>query len=333
MIEINIKYWELIVGENAGTLDDSEKKALDIWKKDHWQDYEELVELYHKSSDENSINFNPENEWDELQTVLRIEKESRAGNTIRFFPWIARAAAAILIIFGVIYIFNNRYTSQDQMIMQTMVSTDQSTQKQVELPDGTIVWINKDSELLYPEEFAVNAREVYLTGEAFFDVTPNKERPFIVHAGISKTTVLGTSFNLRAYSKEDDIRLTVVSGKVAFTLTDDREGVFVTPGNMAYLNRESKQIVEGVNTDFNFLSWKTNELRFNDSPISSLVESLERHYGIDIEVEHEATYNCRFTGDFKDTEMDNALKIITKAIGSTYQKTEGTYIILGEGCK
>ncbi len=333
MINKDLKYWELIIKENSEKLDSEERQMLDSWKNDNPSQYSEFINIYQSTSDQELPGFAPENEWEDLKTMIRIEEESQSGKSVRLLPWFARAAAAVFIIMGIVYLINYQTGSNDGLIMQTMVSTDGTMHKEVELPDGTIVWLNKNSEILYPEKFNLNTREVYLKGEAFFDVAHNKEKPFIVHAGISKTTVIGTSFNLRAYSKEDDIRLTVVSGKVAFTLSDDRERVLVTPGNIAHLNRNSKSITHGINTDFNFLSWKTNELKFNDCLISDLLPALERHFDIDIQVQNNQTNNCRFTGDFKDTNLDNALKIITSAIASSYQHTGDTYIILGEGCQ
>jgi transmembrane sensor len=326
------KYWELIIKEQIGTIDDQERLELNQWKNNHPDHFQELMEVYHSTAAGQTPEFNPELEWDELETMIKIG-ESTSNPIIKLFPWVARAAAAVLIVFGVIYLFDKSGETSGEMVLQNLVTTEASGQKQVTLPDGTLVWINRESELLYPENFTQNTREVYLKGEAFFEVTHNENKPFIVHAGISKSTVIGTSFNLRAYGKEDDIRLTVVSGKVAFTLADDREQVFVTPGNMALLQRDSKKIQNGENSDLNFLSWKTNELTFNDCAMRELLASLKRHYGINLEVENESTNNCHFTGDFRDTELDNTLQIITRAIGASYKISGDTYIILGEGCK
>jgi ferric-dicitrate binding protein FerR (iron transport regulator) len=332
MEEYYTKYWELIIKEKAGTLDAGRQKELASWQKSNPKIYNELLELFKETNDGALPAFDPQGEWTDLQTMIKIEEASRHENTVRLFPWFARATAAILIILGVIYVYNRPPSSADQLVMQTMVSSGDNDQKQVQLPDGTTVYLNKGSELLYPEIFDQNSRVVYLKGEAFFEVAHNKEQPFVVHAGISKTTVLGTSFNLRAYGKEDDIRLTVVSGKVAFTLTDNREKVIVTPGNMAKLNRNSRQILEGKNLDLNFLSWKTHELKFDDCPLEELIMALGRHFDVNIRLENESTRNCRFTGDFKNTELDNTLKIITRAIGSTYEQTGDAFVILGPGC-
>jgi len=332
MTEKEILHWELIVKEQSALLGVKDQQILNSWKNENIDEYKQLLEIYLSSEEEDSPIFNPGDNWDELQTIIKIDEEEKSAKSIRLFPWLARAAAAALIILGVIYVYQHQSSTDEQTVIQTLVSAGENDQKLVELPDGSSIWLNKGSELLYPENFNSISREVYLKGEAYFDVVHNSDKPFIVHAGISKTTVIGTSFNLRAYGKEDDIRLTVVSGKVAFTLADELERVIVTPGNMANLNRSSKSIDQGKNMDLNFLSWRTKELKFNDCPILELVNALERHYGIDIQLQNENTNNCRFTGDFVNTELDNTLNIITRAIGSSYEKTGDVYVILGEGC-
>lgn len=327
-------YWELYIKQKEGTISKDEQTELESWMQDHSDNIHEFEVLFQESAtDEKSPVFNPNDQWSELQTMIKINTESRSEKTIRLFPWIARVAAAVILVLGFTFIFYQyKNSSNENLNLQAMVQTDDSNQKVIELPDGSKVWLNRNSELLYPELFEENSRTIYLKGEAFFEVTPNKDKPFIVHSGISKTTVLGTSFNLRAYSKEDDIRLTVVTGKVAFTLADDKEGVTVTPGNMAKLTNKTKSIEHAQNTDMNFLSWKTRHLSFNDSPIAELIKPLERHYGIEIRVQDPETLSCRFTGDFQETNIENAIKIITRATGTSFELTDGQYTILGTGC-
>lgn len=339
LLKVNMKentttYWELYIKQKDGMISKDEQAELESWIQEHPDDIHEFETLFQETEneEENPV-FDPNDQWNELQTMIKINTKTRAGKTIRLFPWIARVAAAVILILGFTFIFYQyKNTSSDNLNLQAMVRTDHSGQKMIELPDGSKVWLNRNSELLYPETFKGDSRTIYLKGEAFFDVIPNKGKPFIVHSGISKTTVLGTSFNLRAYSLEDDIRLTVVTGKVAFTLADDKEGVIVTPGNMAMLTNKSKSIEHLQNTDINFLSWKTRHLRFDDSSIADLLKPLERHYGIMITVKDPETLSCRFTGDFQETNIENAIKIITRATGTTYELTDDRYTIIGTGC-
>ena len=334
MTEQTTKYWELYVKQKDDTIGMDERAELETWihsNPDTFHEFEQINQT--PATDEHSPSFNPNDQWKELQTMIKIDTESPAAKTIRIFPWIARVAAAVILVLGFTYLFYQYQDfSSNDLNLQTMVQTNDSEQKVVNLPDGTKVWLNRNSELLYPESFDGETRTIYLKGEAFFEVTPDKNKPFIVLSGISKTTVLGTSFNLRAYNREAEVRLTVETGKVVFTLADDKEGVVVSPGNMAVLTNKTKSIAHEQNTDMNFMSWKTNHLMFNDNPIAELIKALERHYGIEISVQNPATLNCRFTGDFQETDIENTIKIITRATGTTYELIERQYIILGTGC-
>jgi len=334
MTEQHTLYWELFIKQMQGSISPEEKADLETWKLQNPESFQGFEGIFQATkASEHMPTFDPKDSWDELQSMIKIDTESTANKTIRLFPWIARVAAAVILVIGITYLFYHfPSNSSESLALQTMVQTDQSDQKVVALPDGTTVWLNRNSELLYPEEFEGGTRTIYLKGEAFFEVTPNKEKPFIIFSGSTKTTVLGTSFNLRAYSKEDEIRLTVVTGKVAFTLADDKEGVIVTPGNMAVLTNNSKLFASGINTDLNFLSWKTNQLAFNGNQLCDLIVQLGRHFDVDITIDDVTTSQCTFTGNFIGTDLENALKIITKATGTTYRFDDGQYTILGKGC-
>ncbi len=333
MTEQNTTYWELFIKQIEGTISGEEKAELDAWKLQNPEAFHDFESIFHGTSSREDISsFDPQDSWKELQTMIKIE-ENPSNKTIRLFPWIARVAAAIILVIGITYLFYHFPSNNpDSLVLQTMIQTDKSNQKVVELPDGTTVWLNRNSELLYPEVFEGGTRTIYLKGEAFFEVTPDKNKPFIIFSGSTKTTVLGTSFNLRAYSKEDEIRLTVVTGKVAFTLADNNDGVIVTPGNMAVMADKSKLFESGINSDLNFLSWKTNQLTFDENRLGDLIKQLERHFDVAIAIEDDATSQCTFTGNFVGTNLENALKIITKATGTAYRFEGGQYIILGKGC-
>lgn len=337
MTEQYIKYWELFIKKQSGSISTSESQELDTWiakNSENASKIHEFEQILNLSAVNDKIpSFDPHEDWQDLQTMIKVETESHGVRQIRMFPWIARIAAAVILIIGFTFIFYQyQNLSSDELNLQTMVQTDDSGQRIIELPDGSTVWLNRKSELLYPESFDGETRTLYLKGEAFFEVTPDKNKPFIVHSGSSKTTVLGTSFNLRAYGKEDEVKLTVVTGKVAFTLADDKEGVIVTPGDAAVFNNHTKSISQLINEDVNFLSWKTGQLLFDDSPLDQLIFTLERHYNVDISVENEETLSCRFTGDFQETDIENTMKIITRATGTSFIFKEGHYTIEGSGC-
>ena len=327
------KYWEMFIRQQSDEINLEEQAELNEWKNTNPEAFNALQSIFNQSKVEHEDSFSTEGDWHDLKAMIAVESDQKPVS-VKIFPWIARAAAVILVVLGIGYTYYQQIQTDPQIrVMQSLISADMSATKKVILSDSTEVWLNKGSEILFPEEFNSESRIVYLKGEAFFDVAPNKDWPFIIHAGNSKTTVIGTSFNLRAYSGEDEIRLTVVTGKVAFTLSDDSEKVIVTPGNIASLNNKDLRIRTQVNSDINFLSWKTNELIFNNEPLNELVATLERHYGTRIGLENNAMSECRFTGNFTNTSLIDVLTIITRSVGGSFTQNEGTYNIQGVGCK
>jgi len=193
MTEQYIKYWEFFIKQKSGAISPEELAEYTSWinaDSKHEAAIREFEEIYAISDAVTDLpSFDPKDEWDELQTIINIEESHKSGS-VRLFPWFARIAAAVILVLGFTFIFYQyKKISPDQLNLQTMVQTDGTDQKIVELPDGTTVWLNKNSELLYPEKFDNDTRTIYLKGEAFFEVTRDEKRPFTVHSGISNTTV------------------------------------------------------------------------------------------------------------------------------------------------
>ena len=150
------------------------------------------------------------------------------------------------------------------------------------LEDGTRVWLNADSKLVYPEKFARNKREVTLVGEAYFRVAKDKARPFIIHTRSMTTEVLGTEFNLRAYP-DAETHVTLVEGSVKIQMPDIRHEVILRPGeNVAYA--DSTYEVTRVNTRYCAM-WKDGGLYFDNVPLKDILHDLGRHYNLTIRID------------------------------------------------
>ena len=149
------------------------------------------------------------------------------------------------------------------------------------LSDGSVVALNRGSKLLFPKKFKGDIREVTIVGEAFFDVVPNPEKPFIINAGNAQVKVLGTSFNVCAYPGSETVEVIVETGKVQVinTQTDlpaENREVFLTPGEKGTFYTENHLLEKTMNLDPNFLAWKTQSLVFTKVPLIDVVKSLEK---------------------------------------------------------
>lgn len=195
------------------------------------------------------------------------------------------------------------------------------------LSDGTRVWLNSESELEYPVRFGEGERVVKLSGEAFFDVTPDASRPFIVETEDIRTRVLGTSFNIKAYKNESDISITLFTGKVKVaSIADTTRSVVLSPGRQADWNMENQRLsVSEVNLDY-VMAWKEGMFMFNKENIEVVTRQIERWYGVKFiyELDNRAEYT--FNGYFsKDETLDAILKAFTFTGGPKF-KIDGNIV-------
>ena len=184
---------------------------------------------------------------------------------------------------------------------------------QLELSDGTRVWLNAESELRFPVQFGTGEREVYLKGEAYFDVRKDVARRFIVHLKESNVTVLGTSFNIKAYGDEDYIYTTLVEGKVRFTSEKEHEEVTLRPGMQSVLNLKSgKTELKEVEVE-QFTAWRQGRFVFPSTTLGDLMCQLKRWYDIDVVYLAPEVKGYEFRGAInRDMDLKNVLAIVEK---------------------
>ncbi|MBL0740177.1 FecR family protein [Chryseolinea lacunae] len=210
----------------------------------------------------------------------------------------------------------------------------------ITLADGSRVFLNAGSSLSYPEVFDADIREVKLTGEAFFEITKNPKRPFVVTSGNVTTKVLGTSFNIQAFPQQQ-ISVTVATGRVQVEATspqqqEDGKGanrVILTPNDQAvYASEQEGLVISHVNID-KFLAWKDNTLLFENSTIEEAVAVMERWYNVSIAFDDVRIKSCRINGQYKDESLENVLKSIQYMYHVDFMFTaQNTVTLYGKGC-
>ncbi|PCH70336.1 MAG: hypothetical protein COC06_04920, partial [Bacteroidales bacterium] len=165
---------------------------------------------------------------------------------------------------------------------------------QVELPDGTKVWLNADSYLEFPSKFADNERRVIVKGELYFDVAKNKYWPFIVESNGMKLKVLGTEFNLRAYCDESEMVSTLVEGSVLVSNSFGNE-IILQPGRQVYVNSSSKSMQEKQANIEAVVAWKNGKFIFDNQRIEDIMYDLARWYDVKIFFANSKVKNKRFS--------------------------------------
>jgi ferric-dicitrate binding protein FerR (iron transport regulator) len=190
-------------------------------------------------------------------------------------------------------------------VKQLQVSTRAGARERVLLPDGSEVWLNAASTLSYPEKFGAT-REVLLQGEAFFKVSKDKSKPFIIRTGNFYTTVLGTSFNIKAYDADRQVRVSVATGKVAVSVADTvadevQQLALLTPQEQITYYHDTRAFqTERIAID-HARSWMNGALAFKQASVMEVASTLQRWYGTPVEVVGiTANTVCTFTANFKE---------------------------------
>ncbi|WP_081910565.1 FecR family protein [Hymenobacter sp. APR13] len=270
------------------------------------------------------------------ETGGRVVAMPRASRWRRL--WLAAASMAVLATGGTVAYrqYAAAHTGAAPLSYEERTNP-RGTKSKVLLADGTAVWLNADSHLWFPATFSGARREVYLEGEAFFDVKRNEQMPFIIHVGRHEVRVLGTSFNVKAYQDDDAVETAVVTGRVAFIraalpAAAERDTIYVVPDQKVVYSKASHELrVEQVN-GLDYAAWNQRSLIFQATPLAEVAKTLERQYNVTVRFEDERLRNCRLTGRFKDQSLREVLRLIEMTRAFDFELHNNSLLIKGLGC-
>lgn len=247
------------------------------------------------------------------------------------------AAISVLTVLAVVFFY-----SQQERPTATPVAIEEIAESQppgaVYLSDGSVVWLKGKSTLDFPKTFTGGTREVRLTGEAFFEIAKDPERPFIIHSANLTTRVLGTSFNIKDYKELESMEVAVVTGKVSVSANAGvREGpseIILTPYQKATYSKEKKFIVETESREIKtYQSLAKTKLIFKEAPLQDILFLLNDTYDVNIRLGNDAMARCMITADLTGEPLMVSLKILSKAIGAEYEIKGRDIVLRGSGCR
>jgi ferric-dicitrate binding protein FerR (iron transport regulator) len=202
------------------------------------------------------------------------------------------------------------------------------------LPDGSSVTLNKGAVLEYPSKFRKGPRQVQLTGEAYFEVKHDEKKPFIITSGNVKVEVLGTSFYVNTCQSSGQMEVILNSGKVKVYFSDDAEhGLILSPGEKADVSCEDHSLRMEVNTDENYLSWKTGRLVFSNTPLPEIIRILEKDYHAHIELANPDLTHCLVTATFENQSLEAVINVLKATLNLQVSVSGQTIILTGGICK
>lgn len=258
----------IIINDWMDESEQNKKWLLDM--KASWD-----LERFKSYDNQNYLEVQFKKTWDKINGSSDRRNNGRNRRVVKIISY---AAVACLIGFIIVHRILNPSTHKvEKYIVEEVGSSDSI--RRVILPDQSIVWLNANSQIRYLPELGENERRVVLTGEAYFNITPNKEKPFRVETSNFTLKVLGTAFNVSSYDKDSLSNATLISGKIAIENSRQEEIVVLNPGQKArYLKNTGSFIVENVDIESEIL-WKSTYIIFEQTSIKQIIEKLEYVYG------------------------------------------------------
>ena len=244
----------------------------------------------------------------------RVTFKSSATNFWGYWKKIAAILLIPLILGNLLYfVFRANISTSTQEPVYNELFAAFGTRSALKLSDGTSVWLNSGSSIKYPDRFIGNKRTVFLKGEAYFEVESNPRKPFIVETSSLSVKATGTKFNVSGYTSADKVEVTLVSGKVEISLTDDKNNI--TSSKLKMNQHFSFNKINGttsiINEDtYKYISWKDGKLIFRDEPLSQVVKKIGQIFNVDIELKGEKIQNYSYRATFQDESLVEILKLL-----------------------
>lgn len=261
-----------------------------------------------------------EPEWLQQPTVSLKKRGSRAAVLV---------AGLLIVVAGIIWLTARQPSGNDHtaMVSLTRKTTDRSESKFILLEDSTQVWLNAASSLEYPDQFNNKKREVYLSGEAYFDVKHADKIPFIIHTGPISTTVMGTAFNIKAYPGQQNITVSVSRGRVSVSRKNGWLATLVN-GQQVKVAREGMAVTEKKIPTSGVAAWQQGNILYDDETFGEIIADMERTYNVGITVEDNSIRDLKVSTSFKrEIGIEQALQVLCKLTDTELKKTDGIYII------
>jgi ferric-dicitrate binding protein FerR (iron transport regulator) len=296
------------------------------------KEFEKLKATWNMTAQADSLSdLDVDAAWKKVQTRMHEPKQTVVRN-INEAPgyvqpktnWLLRIAAVMIPALMVSFLIW-QYGKND--VKQLALSSGMGRIEQT-LPDGSVIYLAPNSSFEYPEMFDDNARTVKLKGEAFFEITKDANRPFTIVLEGAEVRVLGTSFNIKAFSKEQTVVI-VETGKVLFSGVNKVE---LEKGDKGKMD-SSGSVSKSRSVEADYYSHKTQTLVFENTDLKKVIEVLNAVYSAQIILENENIGNCRLTATFSEQDLDSVLEVIAATFNLSVSKEVETIQLSGHGCE
>lgn len=298
--------------------------------KDNW--YHHFI---NRVASEDELDFSPI--LDRIHHRLNLKDNSPIGPrsprpanriikaTLNIYYRIAAIIVLGLILTGLFNYVNNKRFIPEAKVAYTEVFAPMGSKLKVDLPDNSTAWLNNGTILRYPLKYGRRSRELYVSGEAYFDVKKEKHRPFILKTSDVDIHVMGTTFNVMAYENEQDIEVTIETGELElYNCSGEPPHGKITSlkaGEHIKINKELLSYSKHTGNLDIYTSWKEGVMVFRGNPLDVIVKKLERWYNVDIQLLNDELSDYTFTATFTDETLQQVLYLLSLAVPIEYEIT------------
>ena len=326
-------YILLLEKEATGELTEAEKGQLEEWvnaSTEHHQLARQYRQILQGSEQYTQpVEVDLDQRFAELES--KIAGDTKPLKAVRRTNNWWRVAAAVLLLVTTAFLW--RQFTTPESVKWASVVTPVDGKETISLADGSTITVNGGSSISYPKTFTGSERRIKLNGEAFFEVEKDPSKPFIVELTGGTVKVLGTSFNIDARKEDDEVSVFVKSGKVAFSTTDG-EKVVLERNERGVLQKAGNTLQKESLTHLNDLTWLTNKLVFQSTPLVEVVSQLEEWYQVEIGIEETDMQDCPLDISFEEEDVDTALNLVAGVLQMRVsQKEKGTFLLEGGRCE
>jgi len=329
----NIKETDILIRYLAQETSAEEHDMVQTWlniSQENKNYFEQLNHLWEDTNDRSALDkkFQTLQSWDKVHNTIS-EPKHKPGRTYRLI-WRAAIAASILLLVGIgsYFLYNNNNNKGIKITSNKKIV-------KITLPDASVVWLNRNSELIYKKNYN-KSRSLKFSGEGYFEVKPDASNPFVIVTKRATITVLGTKFNVHAYPNDSVTEVVVKSGKVMLSQqipgSSAKTEIILTEGEKGFDSNKSAVPQKKPADDPNYLSWKTREFVFNNTNIKEIVGIINNIYDANIELNTDNTDNCNLSGKFNCQSLNDILDMLQIVLNIKIEKEGTTIVIKSNGC-
>lgn len=343
MPDNNNRLIELLIKKESENLTLLERKELlKLLEED--ESYLDLVHFLDVADKKEEVFFNKNKQEDVEKSIQRLKKKINVKTRRLPVKKYLLVAASVLAAF--VFIKFMAFEADTKKLAGNTYKTEKGSKSNLTLPDGSKIWINSDTKISYKDDFGKTSREIFLEGEAYFDIVKDVSKPFIVHTSNMNIKVLGTVFNVRAYNDESNTQASLIKGSIEVTLTKDKSKIIrLKPNEKIILRNNVHKKAQGKNADEPAILitnikrleadssvvetlWIENKLAFREESLENIILLLKHWYNVEIIIADASLKNNLYSGTFKGDNITDVMNALSLTGDFSYSKKNDTIFII-----